>query len=160
MLRPRYSIVLLNAAAQPVRVIGVKGKNLRGNAPYIRVVSCSYAGYVFISVAKHIALIRQQGEGARAGGSRASPLHPGPCHIRRSLRDFPHSTTAHHGRLRQASLPVSPERAVPGAFAYAPRLRSAPSMASTPVLTSPIALLEVLLSTHMLMLPGDNRFGC
>uniref|UniRef100_UPI00307634E6 hypothetical protein n=1 Tax=unclassified Serratia (in: enterobacteria) TaxID=2647522 RepID=UPI00307634E6 len=38
------------------------------------------------------------------------------------------------------SLPVSPERTVLGAFAYALRLRSAPSMASTPVLTSPISL--------------------
>jgi hypothetical protein len=100
-------------------------------------ISCSYTGRVFISVAKHLVFIRQHDERARAGGSRASPLHPGPCHIRRPLRGYPHSATAHHGRLRQASLPISPETAVHGGFAYAPCLRSAPSMASTPVLTSP-----------------------
>ncbi|MCH4196994.1 MAG: hypothetical protein LKF51_16745, partial [Serratia liquefaciens] len=51
-----------------------------------------------------------------------------------------HFITPHHGRLRQASLPVSPETAVHGGFAYAPLLRSTSSSAPNNVLISPFSL--------------------
>ena len=47
-----------------------------------------------------------------------------------------HFIAPHHGRLRQASLPVSPETAVHGGFAYASRLRSTPSRALNTALIS------------------------
>jgi hypothetical protein len=54
--------------------------------------------------------------------------------------NFPPFVTSHHGRLRQASLPVSPETAVHGGFAYAPRLRSASSRAANTLLISLFSL--------------------
>ncbi|CAI1607937.1 Uncharacterised protein [Serratia entomophila] len=83
----------------------------------------------------------------RARGRRRGPLQPTPSPNQPvGCANSPPSVTAHHGRLRQASLPVSPETAVHGGFAYAPLLRSASSRAPNTLLISLFSLSLIRLS--------------
>ena len=77
----------------------------------------------------------------RARDRRRGPLQPAPLPYQTvGCANDSHFITPHHGRLRQASLPVSPETAVHGGFAYAPLLRSTSSRAANSVLISPFSL--------------------
>jgi hypothetical protein len=80
----------------------------------------------------------------RARGRRRGPLQPAPLPNQTvGCANFPPSVPSHHGRLRQASLPVSPETAVHGGFAYAPLLRSASSRAPNILLISLFSLSSI-----------------
>ena len=90
----------------------------------------------------------------RARGRRRGPLQPAPLPNQTvGCANYPPSVPSHHGRLRQASLPVSPETAVPGGFAYAPLLRSASSRA-------PNTLLISLFSLSLIRLSQTGETGC
>ncbi len=66
----------------------------------------------------------------RARGRRRGPWQPAPLPYQTvGCANDSHFIAPHHGRLRQASLPVSPETAVHSGFAYASRLRSTSSRA-------------------------------
>ncbi|MNH22342.1 hypothetical protein D3C79_821960 [compost metagenome] len=77
----------------------------------------------------------------RARDPGRGPLQPAPLPNQTvGYANGSHFITPHHGRLRQASLPVSPETAVHGGFAYALFFRSTSSRASNTLLISSCSL--------------------